>query len=309
MWFTSLKPIPQAIKIPDAKAAVDKDGRCLRRYQPGNWQKSETRRRSYLKHKETKRKSTLLHWWTHVTSENAEWEPELQKYKGRVLLLETLQKTIPGAYAVFHWTMLRLRPQMTAAQIMSAIARLPGCDEQAAHATSVNTQVKNGGCSQNIENSKNRNVQTYGYAFQDIIGRNHCPVIKDPVVPPERNLYGHPWAGLLWKRQLLQVWLKLGWGKGIDLVRLLVDKKQGLFLSVYVDDITMTGKKQNITPHAEKKLVKNVWSWRTYVVLWSRVFGTYSTWMQTKCNYHWRIHENVWITYFCKSNGKNYLGG
>ena len=47
---------------------------------------------------------------------------------------------------------------------------------------------------------------------------------------------------------------------------------------------------------------------RTYAVLWSRVFGTSSTWMQTKCNYYWRIHENNWITHFCKNNGKNFLG-
>ena len=25
--------------------------------------------------------------------------------------------------------------------------------------------------------------------------------MEDPVVPPERNLYGHPLAGMLWERQ------------------------------------------------------------------------------------------------------------
>ena len=43
---------------------------------------------------------------------------------------------------------------MTAAKIMDIISRLPGCDGQAADAVSAYTQVKNGRCSQIIENSK-----------------------------------------------------------------------------------------------------------------------------------------------------------
>ena len=32
--------------------------------------------------------------------------------------------------------------------------------------------------------------------------------MEDPVVPLERNLYGHPWAGLLWERHFEKVLLK-----------------------------------------------------------------------------------------------------
>ena len=34
--------------------------------------------------------------------------------------------------------------------------------------------------------------------------------IVDPVVPLERNLYGHPLAGLLWEKQFTEVLLELG---------------------------------------------------------------------------------------------------
>ena len=34
-----------------------------------------------------------------------------------------------------------------------------------------------------------------------------------PVVPLERNLYGHPLAGLLWERQFEKILLKHGWEK------------------------------------------------------------------------------------------------
>ena len=37
--------------------------------------------------------------------------------------------------------------------------------------------------------------------------------MEDPVVPLERNLYGHPLAGLLWERQFEKVFLENGWEK------------------------------------------------------------------------------------------------
>ena len=37
--------------------------------------------------------------------------------------------------------------------------------------------------------------------------------MEDPVVPLERNLYGHPLAGLLWERQFEKILLKYGWEK------------------------------------------------------------------------------------------------
>ena len=37
--------------------------------------------------------------------------------------------------------------------------------------------------------------------------------MEDPVVPLERNLYGHLLAGLLWERQFEKVLLEHGWEK------------------------------------------------------------------------------------------------
>ena len=41
--------------------------------------------------------------------------------------------------------------------------------------------------------------------------------MEDPAVPLERNLYGHPLAGLLWERQFEKILLKHGWEKGFQL--------------------------------------------------------------------------------------------
>ena len=73
-------------------------------------------------------------------------------------------------------------------------------------------------------------------------GLHHGPVWK------MRNLYGHPLAGLLWERQFEKVLLKHGWEKNPNWECLFVHREKGLFLSVYVDDIKLAGKKQNIYP-------------------------------------------------------------
>ena len=72
--------------------------------------------------------------------------------------------------------------------------------------------------------------------------------MEDPVVPLERNLYGHPLAGPLWERQFEKILLKHGWEKIPNWECLFVHREKGLFLSVYVDDIKLAGKKQNLDP-------------------------------------------------------------
>ena len=69
--------------------------------------------------------------------------------------------------------------------------------------------------------------------------------MEDPVVPLERNLYGHLLAGLSWERQLERILLKYGWEKVSNWDCFFVHREKGEFLSVYVDDIKLAGKKNN----------------------------------------------------------------
>ena len=54
--------------------------------------------------------------------------------------------------------------------------------------------------------------------------------MEDPVVPLERNLYGHPWAGLLWERQLGKLILEHGWKQAPNLENFFNYPRKGTIL-------------------------------------------------------------------------------
>ena len=56
------------------------------------------------------------------------------------------------------------------------------------------------------------------------------------------------WQNCYGKGNFEQIILKYGWEKVSNWECLFVHREEGLFLSVYVDDIKLAGKKQNINP-------------------------------------------------------------
>ena len=150
--------------------------------------------------------------WISVISRIRSWNFGIRKYKGRVVLRGDIVKDDFGACEVFT-EQGSSASQMTAAKIMDIISRLPGCDGQAADAGIGLHPSKNGRCSQIIENSQIGVSRHLGFVYHDTNGQNHGPVWKDPVVPLERNLYGHPLAGLLRERQYEKNPIEACWEK------------------------------------------------------------------------------------------------
>ena len=146
--------------------------------------------------------------------------------------------------------------QMTAAKVMDVIARLPHCDGQAADAISAYTQVTMQDAQKLLKIPKSECPDVW-IRLPKHKWPKSWEYIEDPVVPLERNLYGHPLAGLLWERQFEKALMELGWEKVTNWECLFVQRKQWLLLSVHVDDIKMAGKKQNLAP-MWKKLMKDV---------------------------------------------------
>ena len=148
-----------------------------------------------------------------------------------------------GSYEVFT----EQTSQMTAAKVMDIIPRLPGCSGQAADAVSAYTQAKMEYAPKLLKHPKSECPDIWIRPPRHKWPKSWSSM-EDPVVPLERNLYGHPLTGLLWERQFEKVPLKHGWEKIPNWECLFVHREKGLFLSVYVDDIKLARKKRNIDP-------------------------------------------------------------
>ena len=178
--------------------------------------------------------------------ENSELDPQYQKYKGRLVLRGDIVKDDSGACAVFT-EQESSASQMTAAKVMDIFPDF--LDVQVKQLMQYPLKLR----------SKMEDAPTLLE-----IPKSECPDIwirqpkhkwrkswssmEDPVVLLERNLYGHPLAGPLWERQFEKILLQYGWKKVSNWECSFVHRQKGLFLSVYVDDINLAGKKQNVNP-------------------------------------------------------------
>ena len=230
-------PMPQAMKIPAAKAAVDKEWKILEKNSAWNMTKVRSKKQVFDEAKTMGAKVHFASLMDICHFKNAELEAKHQKYKSRVVFRGDIVKDDSGSYEVFT-EQGSSASQMTSAKVMDIISRLLGCAGKAADAVSAYTLLK--------------------------IPKSECPdicirlprykwpkswsSIEDPVVPLERNLYRHLLAGLLWERQFEKILLEHGWEEVSKCECLFVHFEKGLFLSVYVDDIKLAGKEQNIDP-------------------------------------------------------------
>ena len=148
IWCTSASRCHKRWQFWMQKPPWTRKGKSSRRSQHGNWTESRARRRFFL---EAQRDNKKVHFATLMVIchlKNAEWEPKLQKCKGRVVLRGNIVKDEAGAHAAFYWTGLVCVPKMTGGKVMDVVARLPDGDGQAADAVSAYTRVKIGGRSQ-----------------------------------------------------------------------------------------------------------------------------------------------------------------
>ena len=190
---------------------------------------------------------------------NAELEAKQKKYKGRDVTRGDIVKDDSGSYAVFTEQSSSVS-QMTAAKIMDIISRLPKCARQAADAVSAYTQVKMQDASTSAKIPKSECPDIWRR-----LPKHECPKswsnMEDPVVPLERNLYGHPLAGLLWEMQLEKILLKHGWEKIPNCECLFVHREKGLFLSVHVDDIMWKNYSTKKSIWESKHLSLTIYTW------------------------------------------------
>ena len=151
--FTKFVPMPQAMKMPASKAAVDKEWNKLEIISAWNLTKVRSKKEVI---DEAKTRGAKVHFDSLMDIchlKNAELEAKHQKYKGRVVLRGDIVKDDPPSFGVFT-EQGSSASQMTEAKVIDNISRLPGCAGQAADAVSAKTQEKMEGCSQIVENSQ-----------------------------------------------------------------------------------------------------------------------------------------------------------
>ena len=137
-----------------------------------------------------------------------------------------------GSYAVFA-EQGSSASQMTAAKVMDITTRQLGCAGHATDAVSAYTQVKMEGAP-TLSNIPKSECPDKWIRLPNHKWPKSWSSTEDPVVPLQRNLYGHPLAGLLWERQLEKVLLNYGWEKVPNWEWLFANREKGLCLSVYV---------------------------------------------------------------------------
>ena len=159
---------------------------------------------------------------------------------------------------------------------MDIISRLPDCDGQTADGVSADTQVKmEEDAHKLLKKIQNRSVQTFGFVYHDKNGQNHGPIWKTQLfllsgictVILKQDFCG--------KSNLRKFLLKHDWEKIPNWECLFVHREKKLFSSVYVDDIKLAGKKQNLDP-MWKLLNKEVGFGRTNIFLGSCTVGLHS---------------------------------
>ena len=128
-------PMHQAIKIPAAKAAVDKEWEKWRNFRRGTWRRSEVRKRWSMKQGRRAQKFISPHWWTYVIWRMLNWRQSTKNTKVELYSEVTLWQMISGSYAAFT-EQGSSASQTTAEKNMDIISRLPRCARQAAVAVS-----------------------------------------------------------------------------------------------------------------------------------------------------------------------------
>ena len=254
------------MKIPAAKAAVGKECEKLERIQA--WDKTSQKQIwSDWWSKKKVEKYTSPHWWTSVIWRMPNWRQSTRNTKvelcSEVILWKTIrclmQYSLNKGHQHHKWQRQKSWISFPEGQVVQ--------DKQLMQHPLV-------------FRSKWKLHQRYSKIL-----KSECPDVwirlprhkwpkswsgmEDPVVPLERNLYGHPLAGHLLERQFEKILLKHGWVKVSKL------SWKRVFLSVYVDDIKLAGKKTKYWSDAESTKQRS-WLGRTNIFTWSCISDVHS---------------------------------
>ena len=289
--------MPQAMKIPAVKAAVDKEWEKLEKIPA--WDITKVRNKSEVIDEATTKgiKFILPHWWTSVIWRMPNWRQSTKNIKVELYFEATLWKMILDLMQYFqnkdhqHHKWRRQRSWTS----------YPDCQgAQDKHLTQYLLKPgQNERCSKIIEIPKSECPDMWIR-----LPRHKWPKswssMEDPVVLLERNLYGHPLAGLLWERQFEKILLKYGWEKHSNRECLFVHRDFFFCVCGWHQIGWKETKYQSDVESTEQRS----WFERTNIIPWPCIPGMYSKTKWNKQRYCWQLQNHVWVQNFRRSNRK-----
>ena len=170
--------------------------------------------------------------------------------------------------------------RMTAADIMDIISRLLGCYRRAADAVSAHSQVQIEDVHKSLKIQKSECL-TFGFVYHDTNGQNHGSAWKTQSFLLNEICTVIFWQDCCGKGNLR----KSNWNMDVRKFQIgnvsFFIVKKGLFLSVYVDDIELDGKKQILIRCWKYSTKQSIWE-NQHLSWISCVFGLHSTTMRNK---------------------------
>ena len=136
---------------------------------------------------------------------------------------------------------------------------------------------QNGRCTITFLKFQSQNVQIFGYVYQKRHGPNHVQYgrsSRSSWKESVRSSSGRTLMGKATWESPIETW-RTWLGKILNWECIFVKRARGLFLSVFVDDIKVAGKTENIEPTWEISS-ESRWSGRTNIISWPRIFGMHS---------------------------------
>ena len=218
------------MKIPAAKAALEKEMKKSEKIPA--WQLTKVRNKKEVieEARNTDRKVHFASVMDLCHLKNSELEPHSKKYKGGVVLRGDIVKYDSGSYAAFT-EQGSPASQMTAAKVIDIISRLPGCAGQAADAAPAKTQVKMEDAPTFLKNPMSECPDIWIRLPKHKWPKSWSSM-EDPVVPLERNLYGHPLARLPLETASRESSIEIRLGKVPNWECVFVNREKGLFFSI-----------------------------------------------------------------------------
>ena len=243
-------------------------GKNWRKSQHGSWRKSEIRKKWSKKHGIRAENFILRHWWISVILRILSWNPSIKVQR---------QGRTPGWHwkrRSFPWTrIISISSDSRKSQHKIKASRMFRTSSWCSILLVLRSKWK---MHQRYWKFQSQNVQIFGYVYRSTNGQNHGPVWKTQSFLSKGICTVTLWQDYHGKGNLRKFYWNTVGKKFLDWECLSVNRARGPFLSVYVDDIKLAGKTENIEPawknsHARRRFGRtNIISWPCFFTLHSK---------------------------------------